>query len=193
MTKTPPPIVKTKNVRELLESQIPNSAKELATKSISDFDKSPQEHREMQVKMSAREMSSSNDIYLKPIRSINSKETFNEKFRSEWEDDWKYVKCVVENYEIIGEDVETWTKKYAGDSADYWRVPVNKPIYIPKLLAKQLSRCKYHRFSMEDRVDQNSRQVDSNTQMTYQGSMIVDKTVSRIDAKPAGFDFDKGF
>src|SRR5579863_4732004 len=111
----------------------------------------PVDEKEPQTRLSTREANKMDAPYIKPIRSINSKEAFNEKYRKQWEEGWQYVKCIVENHEIIGEAVEVWTKRFAGDSAHFWRIPVNKPIMIPRLLAEQLAKCQYHRLIMEDR------------------------------------------
>lgn len=195
MAKEPNITPKAKNALDNLNEQISSITQEVATKSIDDLNKAPLEEKEMQLKMSGRQMEKAEALYIKPIRSINSKEAFNEKFRPQWEEDWKYVKCIVENYEVIGESVEFWTKKYPGDAAHFWRIPVNKPLFAPRLVAKQLGNCRYHRFSMEDTVteSQSSRSMGNGQDMVYQGSMTVDKIIPRVDCKPAGFDFETGF
>lgn len=88
---------------------------------------------------------------LKPLKSISDKAKFNEKYRKDWERGWEYVKAIVQNYEIIGESVECWTHKFAGDPAHFWRVPVNKALMMPRLLAEQLAECKYHRIVMDEK------------------------------------------
>jgi len=151
---------------------------------VDHMNKAPVLETEPQTKMSNRELNKDDAPYIKPLRSINSKEPFNEKYRAQHTEAWKYVKCVVENNEIIGESVEVWTKRFAGDPAHFWKIPVNKPVYIPKLLADQLSQCSYHRLSMDQ------SQISSADGMgTYMGSMVVDHTKHRIDARPVGFGF----
>jgi len=150
------------------------------------MNKAPLEDFEPQTKMSTREQNKADALYIKPIRSINSRERFDEKQRAAHTEAWRYVKCIVENYEIIGEPIEVWTKKFPGDSYHFWKVPVNKPIYIPKLLAEQLSQCRYHRLTMEP----SSNQVSNVDQMgTYVGTVVVDSVKQRIDCKPTGFSF----
>ena len=138
---------------------------------------------EPQTKISTREAQKADAPYIKPIRSINSKEPFNEKYRKDWEEKWKYVKCIVENKELIGEQVETWTKKFAGDPAHFWKVPVNKPIYIPRLVAEQLASCSYNRLMMQDTP------TSTEGGMQYYGALSVERTVHRIDCRPVGFGF----
>lgn len=129
--------------------------------------------------------------YLKPVRSMprsqggkdGVKVYFDEKHREQHDRDWEYVKCIVENYEIIGEQVEAWTAKWGCDPAHFWKVPVNKPVWIPRLLAEQLSKCKYHRLRMDNTV------YDSHAVGAMYGTMIADDVKHRIDCKPVGFGF----
>ena len=156
----------------------------MATCDMAPF--SPKEEIDPQTKLSSREANKADAPYIKPTRSINSREKFDEKFKDAHTRAWEYVKCIVENYEIIGESVECWTKKFPGDSAHFWKVPVNKPVYIPRLLAEQLSQCRYHRLSMQA----DSRQITGADGMgTYVGNMVVDTVKNRIDARPVGFGF----
>jgi hypothetical protein len=139
-----------------------------------------------QTKLSTRELNAMDAPYIKPVRSVNrvnsekSKTYWNEKFQEQHDNDWKYVKCTVENNELIGQAVECWTAKYGCDPAHFWIVPVNKPIMIPRLLAEQLAKCQYHRLKMEDGSDKVNY-VNSN--------LVADHVVHRIDARPVGFGF----
>lgn len=131
--------------------------------------------------------------YIRPTRSINSKEKFNERFRAEHTHMWAYVKCIVENKEIKGEKVEFWTKKFPGDPAHFWQVPVGRPIYLPRLCAEKLASCSYHILSMGDpnTPDNMSRggYAGADSFGHYQGQIAVDSTVQRIDCRPVGFGF----
>lgn len=155
--------------------------------------KAPVAETEPQTKMSQREIRNAEVPYIKPIRSvartnfkndrIDSRSYFDEKHRPLHDRDWEYVKCIVENNEIKGEDVEVWTAKWGCDPAHFWKVPVNKPVMIPRLLAEQLASCKYHRLRTEDRP------VEQGQLGTITGALVVDQTVHRIDARPVGFGF----
>ena len=134
-----------------------------------------------QTQMSKKEEVTYDAPVLKPIRSINSREPFNEKYREDWKKGWELVKVIVENREIMGECPEPWSKSFAGDPAHQWRVPVNKPVYMPRHLAVQLSKCKYQIFRMEDKQMTNSDGMG-----TYYGSMVVDSTKDRISIRSCG-------
>lgn len=151
------------------------------------LNQAPHAEFEPQTKLSQREINKSAEIYLAPIRSIHAMnpktgqgEKFNEKFRKEYEYRKQYVRFIVENHEIVGEKVEPWTKPYAGVPAEQWAVPVNKPIWGPRYLAEQLSKCHYHRIVMqEDKI------VSGDGMATYTGSIEVHETRPRISARPA--------
>lgn len=146
---------------------------------------------EVQTKLSDREAKKADAPVIKPLRSIKrpqggkdgAKVFWDEKNRAQWEYDWQLVRCIVENHEIIGESVPAWTSKWGCDNADYWMVPVNKPIMIPRHLAVQLSKCCYHRLIMEDRP------VEQSHMGTITGAMTVDHVKHRINCRPVGFDF----
>ena len=141
-----------------------------------------------QTKISTREANAMDAVWVKPIRAIKrptggkDKATvhWDEKWRSLRDEDWKYVKCIVENNELIGEAIETWTGKWGCDPLHFWKVPVNKPVMIPKHLAEQLSKCQYHRLKMAD---------GSEKQNFINANIVVDQVVRRIDARPVGFGF----
>lgn len=140
----------------------------------------PKEEREPQTKLSQREIANSTDIYLKPSRSISSQEKFNESFRESYNYDKEYVFFIAENNELIGENLEMWTKPYPGMPAEFWEVPANKPIWGPRYLAEQIKRKSYHRLIMKDTVTGNAEIGGQ-----WFGQMAADTTIQRLDARPA--------
>lgn len=143
------------------------------------IDAAPVKEEEQQTKLSQNEIAKSKDIYLKPKRTISSKEKFNEKYREDYEFKKEYVCFIAENKEIIGETITCWTKPFAGIPAEEWEIPTNKPVWAPRYLAEQIKNCTYHRFSMQDMA--TSREGGN----TFYGSMVVDNTIQRLDAIPA--------
>lgn len=139
----------------------------------------PKQETESQTQISQKDRDKMKDIYLKPARSISSKEKFNENYRKDYEHDKEYVQFEAENKEIIGETIDLWTKPYAGLPAEYWNVPTNKPVWGPRYLAEQIKRCNYHRFTMQQSVMTNS-----NSAGQFYGAMAVDTTIQRLDARP---------
>ena len=153
-------------------------------KEVSEFNpleaKGPNVLTEQQNKMSTKEVRQYDAPVIKPLSTMpRGKFHWDEKWRAERDRDWELVRVIVENHEIIGEDIDCWSAPWACDSAHHWKVPTNKPIYIPRHLAKQLANCKYHRLRMEDRP------TDGANGMTFYGSVTVDQVKQRIDCRPA--------
>ena len=142
------------------------------------MNQAPKQDTEPQTKLSSSEIEKSKDIYLKPQRSIGSGQKFNEKFREQWNFDKEYVQFIAENNECKGDTIELWTRPYGGLPAEFWQVPVNKPVFGPRHLAEQIKRACYHRLTMQN----TTTNADGVGQ--YYGALAVDSTVQRLDARP---------
>ncbi len=142
------------------------------------MNQTPKEDEEPVHKISQDEIEKSNDVYLKPYRSIGSKEKFNENFRKDFNFQKEYVRFIPENREIIGETIDVWTKPFPGMPAEYWKVPTGKPIWAPRYVAERIKACSYHRLVMQ----QSTTAADGMGQ--YYGTLAVDTTVQRLDALP---------
>lgn len=143
------------------------------------LNEAPRQDVEPQTKISQKDLEKSKDVYLKPSKSIGSKEPFNEKFRDDYNFAKQYVQFIAENKEIIGEEIDMWTKPYPGMPAEQWKVPVNKAVWGPRYLAEQIKRASYHRLTMV----QNSI-VGSDGMGQYYGAMAADSIIQRLDAIP---------
>ncbi len=139
----------------------------------------PREETEPQTQIAQVDRDKLKDTYLKPTKTIGCREKFNEKWRKEYEFDKEYVQFEAENKEIIGEAIELWTRPYPGMSAEFWKVPVNKPVWGPRYLAEQIKRASYHRLVMKENIV-----VGGDHAGQYFGSMAADTTVQRLDARP---------
>lgn len=128
--------------------------------------------------ISQAELARSTDVYLKPIKTVSTNQKFNENFRKDYDHDKEYVQFEANNTEIIGEDIEIWTRPYGGLPAEFWRVPVNKPVWGPRYLANQIERKSYHRLKMENKV------VAANSVGQMYGAIAIDETIPRLTAKP---------
>lgn len=140
----------------------------------------PKHDIEPQTKLSQRELEKTKDVYLKPHRTIFSKDKFNEKYREDYNFAKEYVHIIAENNEIKGETIDMWTKPFAGVPAEEWLVPTNKPVWVPRYVAERIKGCEYSKFSM----DNKTTGADGNAQ--YYGTMSVETKVARLDARPVG-------
>lgn len=143
------------------------------------MNEAPKQEHEPQTKTSNRELQKAKEVYLKPDKTISCRDKFNEKYRTDWEFAKQYVYFLAENKEIIGEMIELWTKPFAGIPAEFWKVPVNKPLWGPRYLAEQIKRASYHRLIMDE-----SKVAENNRAGSLYGQMAVDSVVQRLDARP---------
>jgi len=139
----------------------------------------PVQESDPQVKISTREAQNSNARYLKPSRSIASKEPFNENFRDDYNFQKEYVQFIAEHTELIGEMIEVWTKPFPGVSAEFWQVPTNKPVWGPRYLAEQIKKKSYRRLSMKESFTE-----DNHVGSGMYGKIVHETTVQRLNAIP---------
>lgn len=143
--------------------------------------------RETELQVSQKDLERSKEIYLKPVRALGPgvhpktgvREVFNERFRKDYEFQMEMVNFIAYNKEIGGEAIEIWTKPFPGVNCELWKVPVNTNVWGPRHLAEQITRCRYHVLKM----DENAITGGSAT-IAYQGRIVADETVQRLDAKP---------
>jgi len=162
-----------------VEKQFEEFDSQVQSMTLDRMNMAPKLDVEPQTKMSQTEIDKNNSNYLKPFKSIGSREKFNEDYREEYNRAKEYVNFTAENKEIIGETIELWTKPFAGMPAEYWKVPCNKPLWGPRYLAEQIKRAFYHRLTMNQHT---STGADGMGQ--YYGAMAVDSIVQRLDAIP---------
>lgn len=143
------------------------------------MNQAPKEDMEPQTKIAQKDLDNAKDNYLKPRRSIGSKEKFNEKYREDYEFSEQYVNFIAEHKEIIGDTIELWTKPYPGMPAEEWAIPTNVAVWGPRYLAERIKGCKHHRLSMKQNVSSGADGMGQ-----YYGAMAVDTIVQRLDAMP---------
>lgn len=169
-----------KNELEKAEKQLEAFEDNVKQMTLDRMNQAPKLETEQQTKLSSREIEKSPHVYLKPDKTVSSRDKFNEKFREEYNFAKEYVQFIAEHKELIGETIETWTRPYGGMPAEFWKVPTNKPVWGPRYLAEQIKRKCYHRLVMQQNVMTES--LGGYGQMY--GALAVDTTVQRLDAHP---------
>lgn len=165
-----------------LENQMEGMQKEIKRMNFDKLSLAPRHEEESQTKLSQQEIKKNNRIYLRPHRTIGAKEAFNEHYRPAWEFDKQYVNFIAENREVQGDAIDIWTKPYAGVPAQWWKVPVNVPVWAPRYVAEQIKRKHYHRLEM--REQEASNLVAADQYGTFTGRFVATKTINRLDAMP---------
>lgn len=163
---------------ERAEEQFDNFDKQVQSMTLDHMNEAPKLEQEPQTKLAQADLQKSKEVYLKPQRSIGSREKFNENFRDDYNFAKEYVNFISENKEIIGESIEMWTKPFPGVPAEFWIIPVNKSVWAPRYVAEQIKRKNYHRLTMDNRA------THSDGTGQYFGNIVVDNTVQRLDAYP---------
>ena len=164
---------------EKVEKQFEAFDSSVKSMTLDRMNQAPKEECEPQTKLSSEEIAKSKDIYLKPKKTIPCRDKFNENFRKDYEFSKEYVQFVAEHKEIIGDNIEIWTRPFGGMPAEYWEVPTNKPLWGPRYLAEQIKSKAYHRLTMQQNVI-----TESNGYGQMYGALAVDTTVQRLDAHP---------
>jgi hypothetical protein len=132
---------------------------------------------EPQTKKSQQELKKEGVIYLKPKRTVFSREKFNEKFRQQFNEKSTYVEFIAENKEVIGESIDFWTKPFPGIPAEEWIVPVNKTVSAPLYVKERIQDCGYTIFRTSDTP------VQSEGGVVYYGQMVAEERKQRLDAR----------
>ena len=146
----------------------------------------PVQEEEGQTQLTDKQAKKADALYLKPIRSMEGKRSEpNPKFERAHKRGWEYVKCIVENKEIIGESIKVWTKAFTQDPAHQREDPVNTPVYIPRLLAEQLAKCAYTQMKIEENT---TREISGG--ISQYGVMVAESRKQRIECRPVDFHFD---
>lgn len=182
MTEAKKPKVSTSQAEkevDKLAKQFDQFDSEVKAMTMDRMNAAPKKETEAQTKLSQSDIENSKKIYLKPTRSVAGRDKFNEKFREEYNRAKEYVQFIAENKEIIGEPISIWTRPFGGIPAEYWEVPVNKPVWGPRYLAEQIKRACYHKLVMQQNTITGSDGMGQ-----YYGTMAVDTAVQRLDANP---------
>ncbi|HEY1646085.1 MAG TPA: hypothetical protein VGF75_07040 [Candidatus Saccharimonadales bacterium] len=167
-----------------LEKQFDDFDKEVKEMTHDRMSAAPKEEKDSQTKMSTRQMQGIKDIYLKPSKTISCRDKFNENYREQYNFSKEYVAFIAEHNEVKGDMIEIWTKRFAGQPAEFWEVPTNVPVWGPRYLAEQIRGCTYHRLSMDKSAPSNMSHGSSDHAGTYWGKIVADTTVQRLDARP---------
>ncbi len=161
---------------ERVDDQI-NQFTESMNKAVNDGRTLAIQESEPQTKKSQQELKASGTIYLKPKRTVFSREKFNEKFRTEFNEKSQYVEFVAENKEVIGESIDFWTKPFPGIPAEEWIVPVNKTVSAPLYVKQRIQECGYTIYRTSDTP------VQSEGGIVYYGQMVAEERKQRLDAR----------
>lgn len=117
-----------------------NEVSDMSHMTVDQIAKTKAEAPEEQTKLSTREIAKQKGIpYMEPIKKLTGFGTLPDRLKSAHDKDWEYVLAIYENQIVRGEPIKFWFKKYPGDPDCLWEIPANRPVYIPRMIAKHLS------------------------------------------------------
>ena len=137
---------------------------------------------EKEIKISLKEIARLEGIqYIEPIRKLQPFGILPEKWKSKHAHDWEYVKGMFDNEVAKGEPFRFTFSKWPGDPDCMWEIPANRPVYVPRMIAKLLSGEKdedtgaqamnYHQFQHIEKAPQIWQKDDFTSQFTVTGTL----------------------
>lgn len=162
------------------QAQFDKYEENISSLTLDKMNEAPMKESEPQHKLTQNQIADSNDIYIKPFKTIGCADKFNEDYRKDWEYAKEYVYITAQNNMVLKEFLQFWTKPFAGIPYEEWKVPVGKPIWVRRHVAEQIKNCVHHELHMDE-----SKKVDANEFGDYCGQMVAKQKVQRFDAFPA--------
>lgn len=137
---------------------------------------------EVEVQLTTKQLAAKEGIpYITPKRTMQAFGKLPEKLKAEHKRDWEYTKAIITNEVINGEPLSFWYSKYPGDPDCLWEIPTNRPVYIPRMLAKHLEEIpQYHKFDFIQ-SDSNNWKAD---EFTHRFTPV--STIRRYTCRPIG-------
>lgn len=180
MAEEKKPRVNSEGAKELekAKDQIDQFEASVKEMTLDRMNMAPKQETEPKTQISQKELNRIPDHYLKPSKVVGSKQTFNERFRDEYNYMKQYV-CFIAEHNENSDLIEQWTRPYGGMNAEFWEVPTNKPVWGPRYLAEDIKKRCYHRLIMKPNVQRESTGTG-----TFYGQMAADITIQRLDARP---------
>lgn len=134
--------------KEDLVSAVLENEKQLSKLDVDTIDKMAPEAEIPEPEISIKERARmENCQYIEPKRKLKGFGILPEKLKKEHAHAWEYVRGMFENYIVGSESLTFWLSLYPGDPDCLWEIPPNRPVYIPRHVAKHLEEVmKYHKF-----------------------------------------------
>lgn len=162
-----------KKTREDTVKEVVSLQQDLNALSVDKINETaPKADPEPQTQLSMKEIAKAENVpYIEPKRKIKGFGKLPEKLVAEHKRDWEYVKGIFENFVVNGEPVKFWLSVYPGDPDCLWEIPANRPVYVPRMVAKHLEDVmKYHTFSYLEKHQQTMAPDDFTHQFTVTGT-----------------------
>lgn len=167
--------------KQFAESEFNETQHKMANLTMDERQNIPVQESDPQTKLSKKQLADMGYIIVKPKKRLGSSQKPEPRWQKEREHAWQLVKAILENKESPGEVIEMWTHPFKGDSYDFWELPTNKPVLIPRHLANDVAASNYIQYKMEE---DKKNVVDENGETMYVGKKVTTTRKPRLTAQP---------
>lgn len=166
-----------------LDSEFQAKSEQMSKLTQDDMAQAPVKAMEPQTQMSKKQILSADAPMITPTQSYPSKKKKNPAQDALRREGWEYIRCVCENNEIKGEQLEFWLKPaWDGEDCNFWVIPVNRPVMIPRHVALHIRSRKYHRLMMDEKIT-----IENTGFGEMKGQMVATHTMQRLNCHAEGF------
>jgi hypothetical protein len=167
--------------KQFEESEMNTTAHQMANLTLDERSHVPLQENDPQTKLSKKQLADMGYIIVKPKKRLGTSQKPEPKWQKEREHAWQLVKAILEHKESPGEVIEMWTHPFKGDSYDFWELPTNKPVLIPRHLANDVAASNYIQYKMEE---DKKNVVNEDGETVYIGKKVTTSRKSRLSAQP---------
>jgi len=151
--------------KELIR-EVAELSTEMSKMNVDKINEIAPQAQETEVPLTAKQRAQAEGArYIEPKKKLQAFGTFKEEWRRKYNYDWEYVRGMFQSEVINGRSSTEpkcfWFSKWPGDPDCYWEIPVNVPVYVPRMIAYYLSgekdtdtgmeSMKYHTFDYIER------------------------------------------
>ncbi len=165
--------------------EIANISTEMSELTVDKINEVAPKPEEVEVKLTTKQIAAAENIrYIEPKKRLQAFGELKSEWKKKRDHDWQYVKGMFQS-EVIngmssGEDKCFWFSKWPGDPDCLWEIPVNIPVYVPRMIAYYLSgekdldtgleSMKYHTFNYIERPTNSLRSNEFMHQFSVTGT-----------------------
>ncbi len=181
-----------KKDKEKLVQEVAGLQSEMSSLTLDKVNEIAPKAEEVEVKVSMKDKAKAEGAkYIEPKKTLPPVGTLKPEWKKKRDYDWQYVKGMFQPDTSSGratnEPKSFWFSKWAGDPDCWWEIPVNTPVYVPRMIAYYLSgekdedtgmeSMKYHSFDYVQRPEPYWRTDDfthqfSPTATHYRGRFV---------------------
>lgn len=155
-----------KHKHDKLINAAANLSTEMSAMNVDTINEVAPKAEEAEAQLTTKQKAAADGVrYIEPKKKLQAFGTLKAEWKKKRDHDWEYVLGMFQSEVINGrsssEPKSFWHCKWPGDSDCWWEIPVNVPVYVPRMIAFYLSgekdvdtgmeSMKYHTFDYVER------------------------------------------